>query len=121
MAPSEVGLQNLRRLAEAGVKIVMGTDAGNIGTLHGPSIHREMQLMRQAGLSPQEILRSATTNAAETLGLEGRVGTVAAGQIADLVILDADPLADIANLAKVHRTIRGGVVFDPVDLMKSIR
>ncbi len=121
VAPSQIGLDNLRRLAEAGVKIVMGTDAGNIGTLHGPSIHREMQLMRQAGLSPLEVLRSATTNAAETLRLEGRVGAVAEGQIADLVILDADPLVDIANLAKVHRTIKNGVVFDPAELMQSIR
>jgi imidazolonepropionase-like amidohydrolase len=100
---------------------VMGTDAGNIGTLHGPSIHREMQLMRQAGLSPLEILRSATTNAAETLRLDGQIGAVAEGQIADLVILDADPLADIANLARVHRTIKNGVVYDPAELMQSIR
>ena len=120
VAPSQVGLDNLRRLSEAGVRIVMGTDAGNIGTLHGPSIHREMALMAQAGMTPLEILRSATTNAAETLALEGRIGTVAAGQIADLVILDADPLADIGNLAKVHRTIKGGVVYDPAELMKSL-
>ena len=121
VAPSQIGLDNLRRLAEAGVKVVMGTDAGNIGTLHGPSIHREMQLMRQAGLTPLEILRSATTTSAEVLRLEGRIGAVAAGQIADLVILDADPLADIANLAKVHRTIKNGVVFDPAELMNSLR
>jgi len=121
VVPSQIGLDNLRRLAEAGVKIVMGTDAGNIGTLHGPSIHREMALMRQAGLTPLEILQSATTNAAETLRLEGQVGKIAEGQIADLVILDADPLADIANLAQVHRTIKNGVVYDPAALMQSIR
>ncbi len=116
-----IAMKDLRRLVDAGVEIVMGTDAGNIGTLHGPSIHREMKLMVDAGLTPLEVLRSATVGGARTMGLEGRAGEVAAGRLADLVILDADPLADIGNLAKVHRTIKGGVVFDPAALMESIR
>jgi imidazolonepropionase-like amidohydrolase len=98
----------------------MGTDAGNIGTLHGPSIHREMRMMVEAGLTPLEVLRSATVNGARTLGLAGQAGEVQAGMLADLVILDADPLVDIGNLAKVHRTIKGGVVFDPAELMGSL-
>ena len=55
------------------------------------------------------------------MGLEGKAGEVEAGMLADLVILDADPLADIGNLAKVYRTIKGGVVYDPEALMESIR
>jgi imidazolonepropionase-like amidohydrolase len=121
VAPPAVAMQDLRRLVDAGVDVVMGTDAGNIGTLHGPSIHREMKLMVEAGLTPLEVLRSATVNGARALGLAGRVGEVEAGLLADLVILDADPLADIGNLAKVHRTIKGGVVYDPEVLMESIR
>ncbi len=70
--PPRIGMENLKKLADAGVTIVMGTDAGNIGTLHGPSIHREMRLMQESGLTPLEILRSATTNGARTLGLEGK-------------------------------------------------
>ncbi len=116
-----IGMENLKRLSDAGVTIVMGTDAGNIGTLHGPSIHREMRLMLESGLTPLEILRSATTNGARALGLEGKAGAVAPGMLADLVILDADPLADIGNLARVHRTIKGGVVYDPEALMEAIR
>ena len=119
--PPRIAMENLKKLSDAGITIVMGTDAGNIGTLHGPSIHREMRLMRQSGLTPLEILRSATTNGVKALGLEGQAGEVAAGMYADLVILDADPLADSANLARVYRTIKGGVVYDPEVLMESIR
>jgi imidazolonepropionase-like amidohydrolase len=114
-------MANLKRVQDAGIPVVMGTDAGNIGTLHGPSIYREMRLMAESGLTPLEVLRSATWNAAKTMGMEGRTGEVQAGMLADLVILDADPLADVGNLAKVYRTIKGGVVYDPRELMESIR
>jgi imidazolonepropionase-like amidohydrolase len=117
----KIAMDNLRRLQAAGVAIVMGTDAGNIGTLHGPSIHREMKMMVESGLTPLEVLRSATVGGARTLGLADEAGEIAAGRLADLVILDADPLADIGNLSKVYRTIKGGVVHDPEALMESIR
>jgi imidazolonepropionase-like amidohydrolase len=120
-AAPRVAMENLKKLSDAGITIVMGTDAGNIGTLHGPSIHREMRLMKESGLTPLEILRSATTNGAKALRLEGKTGAVSPGMLADLVILDADPLADVGNLARVYRTIKGGVVYDPEALMESIR
>jgi imidazolonepropionase-like amidohydrolase len=116
-----VALANLKRLWSEGVTVVMGTDAGNIGTLHGPSIFREMALMKQAGLTPLEVLRSATSNGARALRLERDVGTIAPGQLADLVILDADPLADVGNLSHAYRVIKNGVVFDPQQLINSIR
>lgn len=116
----DIAMKDLRRIQDAGIDIVMGTDAGNIGTLHGPSIHREMALMVEAGLTPLEVLRSATTNGARTLGLEGEAGAVQAGMLADLVILDADPLADVGNLQKVHRVVKGGVVYEPGALMGSL-
>lgn len=114
-----IAYANLKRLHDAGVTIAMGTDAGNIGTLHGPSIHREMKMMVEAGLTPLEVLRSATLGGTMVLGLEKIRSSTAAGGVADLVVLDADPLADIGNLAKVHRVIKGGVVYDPEDLMKA--
>jgi imidazolonepropionase-like amidohydrolase len=80
-----------------------------------------MRMMVEAGLTPLEVLRSATVNGARALGLEGKAGKVEAGMLADLVILDADPLADIGNLTNVYRTIKAGVVFDPDALMESIR
>ncbi len=118
--PPKVAMANLMRVQEAGIPVVMGTDAGNIGTLHGPSIYREMRLMAESGLTPLEVLRSATWNAAKTMGLEGKTGEVQEGMIADLVILDADPLTDVMNLSHVYRTIKGGVVYDPKELMESI-
>jgi imidazolonepropionase-like amidohydrolase len=106
---------------DAGITVVMGTDAGNIGTLHGPSILREMRLMQESGLTPLEVLRASTTNGAQVLGLNGKVGQIAPGMIADLVLLDADPLADTGNVGKVYRVIKNGVVQDPASLMESIR
>ncbi len=113
----EVAMKNLKVLTDAGIPIAMGTDAGNIGTLHGPSIYREFRLMQESGLTPLEVLRSATTNGAKALRLAGKTGAIAKGMLADLVILDADPLADSANLARVYRTIKNGVVYDPAALM----
>jgi imidazolonepropionase-like amidohydrolase len=116
--PSDVELGNLRKVWDAGITVVMGTDAGNIGTLHGPSVFREMQLMTQAGLTPLQVLRSATTHGAKAMGRE--VGALAAGKLADIVILDADPLADLENLSRIHRVIKDGRVFAPEDLRSGL-
>jgi imidazolonepropionase-like amidohydrolase len=103
---------------DAGITVVMGTDAGNIGTLHGPSVFRELQVMTEAGLTPLQVLRSATANGAKAMGLD--VGLLRAGQLADVVILDADPLADVKNLSRIHRVIKDGKLFVPGELMRSI-
>jgi len=118
--PPRVAMRNLRTLIDAGITVVMGTDAGNIGTLHGPSIHREFALMKESGLTPAEILRSATWDAARALGTVGDTGAVAPGMRADLVLLDANPLEDIANLQRVHRVLKDGVIYDPNVLMRLI-
>lgn len=120
-APPTIAMQNLRRVLDAGITVVMGTDAGNIGTLHGPSILREMRLMQDSGLTPLEVLRASTVYGAQLLGLQGKSGVVAPGMLADLVLLDADPLADTGNVGKVHRVIKNGVVYEPEKLMEAIR
>jgi imidazolonepropionase-like amidohydrolase len=112
---------NLQRVWGAGIPVVMGTDAGNIGTLHGPSVFREMALMHEAGLTSLQLLRSATSNGARALRLQSEVGAIAPGKLADLVILDADPIADLSNLSHAYRVIKDGKVFDPVALMASIQ
>lgn len=104
---------NLKRLQQSGVTIAAGTDAGNIGTLHGPALHREFELMAEAGLSPAEILTAATRGGARVMGQSAELGTLEKGKLADFVVLDADPLADIAHLRRVFRVVKGGHVFRP--------
>jgi imidazolonepropionase-like amidohydrolase len=119
--PSQVMLDNLRKVWDAGIPVAMGTDAGNVGTLHGPSVFREMELMTRAGLTPLEVLRAATVNGARAMRMERDLGRVEAGRLADLVILDADPLASTDHLARAYRVIKAGKVYSPDELMKSIR
>jgi imidazolonepropionase-like amidohydrolase len=104
------GEANAKRVQDAGITLAAGTDAGNPGTLPGPSIYRELQLLAEAGLSPMEVLMAATRNAARAMGREGTVGTVEAGKAADFVALDADPLADVRNYQRVRWVMKGGVV-----------
>jgi hypothetical protein len=112
----EIMAWNLKRLQESGVAIAAGTDAGNIGTLHGPALHRELELMAAAGLSPMEILTAATRGGARVMGRTGELGTVEKGKLADFLLLDADPLADISHLRRIHRVVKGGVLLDPREL-----
>ena len=112
-----VALDNLRRLQAAGVAIAAGSDAGNIGTLHGPALHRELELMAAAGLSPMAVLVAATRGGARVMGRGSDLGTIEAGKLADLVILDADPLADIRNTRRIWRVVKGGVVLDPEEIV----
>jgi hypothetical protein len=109
--------QNLKTMQEGGAIIAAGTDAGNIGTLHGPAIHREYELMAEAGLTPQEILVNATRNAALVFAAEPEMGTLEKGKFADFLVLDADPLDDVANLQRIHRVVKGGVALDPADIL----
>ena len=117
---SQVAVDNLRKVWEAGITVAMGTDAGNIGTLHGPSVFREMELMTRAGLTPLQVLQSATWGGARAMGLDRAAGAIEVHRLADLVILDADPRESVANLARIHRVIKGGKVFDPAELMRSV-
>jgi imidazolonepropionase-like amidohydrolase len=88
----------------------MGTDAGNPLTLHGPSIYAEMEAMQAAGLTPTEVLVTATQGAATAMGRQADLGTIENGKIADLVILTADPTADIANMRQLRYVVRAGVL-----------
>ena len=107
---------NLRRLAAAGVTIAAGTDAGTVGNLHGPALHRELELLVAAGLTPAEALRAATVGGAAAMNRDD-LGGIAAGMAADMVLLDADPLADITNTRRIWRVIKAGEVYDPAALL----
>src|SRR5213083_2768708 len=115
----EVALPNLKKLEDAGVMIAAGTDAGNIGTIHGPALFREFQLMKEAGLTPMQILQCATANAAKLFGGEtgARVGKIDNGCFADLVILTSNPLDDIKNASEIHTVVKNGVVYPASQLI----
>ncbi|MEF8816819.1 MAG: amidohydrolase family protein [Salinibacter sp.] len=116
VASDTTAMRNLTRLHEAGIDIVAGTDAGNIGTPHGPALVREFELMRTAGLAPQEILATATAGGARLLGRDD-LGKLDPDMQADLVVLDENPFADITNVSSIHRVIKEGRVYPPTHLM----
>jgi imidazolonepropionase-like amidohydrolase len=100
----------------AGVEFLAGTDVGNPYCFPGFSLHDELGLLVQAGLTPMEALQSATRNPARFLGKEQELGTVEAGKIADLVLLDANPLQDISNTQRIHAVVVNGRLLDRVAL-----
>lgn len=111
--PSPVEAENLRMAVRHGVIVAAGSDAGNIGTLHGPGLHRELELMVEAGLTPLEALQAATHGAAAAMRRSDELGRIVPGYLADLVILNADPTADIGNTRDIHLVVVGGEVVDP--------
>jgi imidazolonepropionase-like amidohydrolase len=112
----DTALKNLKILEDAGITIAAGTDAGNIGTIHGPAIFREFQLMREAGLTPMQILQCATVNAAKLFGGEigPKIGTIAPGHFADLVILNSNPIDDIGHASDIDGVMKNGILY-PAD------
>jgi imidazolonepropionase-like amidohydrolase len=112
----QIAAQNLKALVAAGIPIATGTDAGNPLTLHGPAIYAEMDAMQKDGMTPMQVIVSSTLVAARAMRRETEFGTVEKGKDADLVIVAADPSADIANMRKVRYVVRGGVMRAMADL-----
>jgi uncharacterized protein (TIGR02246 family) len=114
---SDESKRSIRRLWEGGVTVAAGSDAGNIGTFHGSGLHRELELLVESGLSPGEALRAATVNAAQVMGRPD-LGSIAPGQTADLVVLDANPLLDIRNARRITLVIKDGVAHRPDEILR---
>src|SRR5688572_4537407 len=112
---------NLKRVFDAGVPVVMGTDAGFPGVVMGVSSQLELALMVEAGLPPASVLQAATINAARMIGRDKEWGSVEPGKAADLLILDANPLEDIRNVRRIYRVVRGGAVHEPAQLLSAVR
>ncbi len=103
-------LELVRRLHEAGVTLTAGSDLAMPWLAPGSSLHRELELLVEAGIPPLEVLRIATGNAGRALGRRGDLGTLTPGALADLVVLRADPVAEIRNTRAIERVYREGVL-----------
>ena len=106
----------VKAFKEAGVPILVGTDAGVSGVVPGFSMHDELELLVQAGLSPEEALRSATLFPAQWLGLDRQMGSIEVGKRADLILLEANPLLDINHIRKIAGVFVNGIWFDKLRL-----
>jgi len=117
----DVALKNLKTLEDAGVIIAAGTDAGNIGTIHGPALFREFQLMKEAGLTSMQILQCATANAAKLFGgdIGTHIGSIEKGNFADLIILKSNPIDDIAHASDIYAVMKGGVLYPAAALLEA--
>ena len=111
----EIDKINLKRLADAGVRIALGTDSGgdlNRFFIQGFFEHRQTDLMVEAGLSPMQVIQSFSKNASEALGIDKDFGTLAKGKAADLLVVTNNPLDDIANMHAIETVYLGGRKFE---------
>ena len=113
----ERGLRIVKALHDAGVPIVAGTDEG----VPGHSVHREIELYVEAGLTPMEALQAATIVPARAMKLDADLGTIERGKRADVMVLDANPLDDIHNIRRVKWTIHDGRIYDAAALWRSVK
>ncbi|MFN7979231.1 MAG: amidohydrolase family protein [Vicinamibacterales bacterium] len=113
----ERGLRIVKALHDAGVPVVAGTDEG----VPGHSVHREIELYTEAGLTPLQALQSATIVPARVMKLDRELGTIEAGKRADLAILEGNPLDDIHNVRRVRWTVANGRLYESAALWKSVR
>ena len=105
------------RLREAGVMLVAGTDAPYPGVFYGEGIHRELELLVDAGLSPLEAISTATKNPAILMDREGIWGTLTPGAMADILIIDGDPSSEISDTRRIDTVIQAGQIVDRKSLI----
>ena len=115
------GMALERAFAKAGGMLLAGTDpTGSGGVIPGYSNQRQVELLVEEGFTPLEAISISTLNGAKYLGREARVGTIAAGKQADLVVVNGDPSTTIADIRKVETVFRMGIGFDPAKLIASV-
>ncbi len=107
-------------LHRAGIPILAGTDSPEPYVPPGASLHQELEMLVESGLSPADALRSATIVNARALKQQDRLGSIEPGKLADLVVLGADPLASIRNTRSIRMVVRGGRVLDPARVHSAV-
>jgi len=101
---------SLRRALKGGVRVVAGSDSGGKGCRHGTMLQEELQLLVATGMAPMEAIRSATAGAAECLGLSNEIGTIGVGKVADVLVVDQNPLSQLSTLLSPNLVIQGGKI-----------
>jgi hypothetical protein len=107
----QAALRLTKQADEAGVTILAGSDALDADVIHGFSLHQELQYLVAAGLTPSQALSAATVGPARVFGMEAQLGVIEPGKLADMVLLDADPLLDIRNTRKISAVIADGRLY----------
>ncbi len=115
----DISMKNLARVSSEGIPIAMGTDASTPFNFPGYGAHIEMELMIRAGLSNEEVLRVATINGSKFLGANDIVGTVEPGKLANMLILEENPLEDIRHTRSIRKVVLKGRMIDPTVLLDS--
>ena len=108
-------LRLLKALHDAGITIIPGTD-----NLAGYMLHYELELYVRAGIPATEVLRMATLTPALVMGVDRDRGVIAAGKLADMVLIDGDPTQDVRDIKKIKTVIKGGKVYDPAAIENAL-
>ena len=121
----EAGLRELRKLerafVDAGGRLGVGADAMDFGLVAGYANHRALELLVEDGWSPMDVIRMATSNGANLLGIGERVGRIAPGYGADLIVTTDDPSKDIRALQRIELVFKGGAGYDPAKLREAAK
>src|SRR5262249_42171529 len=104
----------------AGGVVLAGTDCPNVAIVPGYSLHRELELLTRTGMSAMDAIVAATRRAAERLDRAHEFGTIAPGRAADMLVLEADPLADIRNTRRIERVIQAGEALTPAEILAGV-
>ena len=116
----QAALELTSQARAAGVPVLAGTDALDAGVIHGFSLHQELQYLVAAGLTPAQALFAATAEPARVFGMAGSLGVIEAGKVADLVLLEANPLIDIRNTQRIRLVVSDGRVYADIERAKAL-
>lgn len=103
-------VEDIQQLINNGVNMVLGTDTGNTFILPGYALHEEMQLMELGGMDPLLIIKLATLNAAKMMNVDDKLGSIEVGKMADLIVLNENPLSSISNSLTIDRVLKNGKI-----------
>jgi imidazolonepropionase-like amidohydrolase len=110
-------LRLTKMMYDNGVQILSGTDIPNFGLVPGESLHHELELLVEAGISPLDVIKIATRNGADALGILNKVGTIERGKEADMIVLGANPIYKISNTKKMEAIINDGKLVDREEIL----